>query len=215
MKRISGNVHRLIKVLVPVAVAVAVFAPSSALAVDVDQNGTHDMHVREGQFYPRTAGGDCRASYQDHGGVRRQVVIFSVRPPEVWPLWGLLMQRVAWRANFFSADTGQRLFTSAWEYTRTVPNGTLFGGFASRRAILGTRQYLAGSHRYEHDPAVSVRASVDVAWLNARNGEWVYGSSWVNDMTIQTFGAARVPFSGGIGGNLIGTALLQRNAPRC
>ena len=35
MKRISGNVHRLIKVLVPVAVAVAVFAPSSALAVDV------------------------------------------------------------------------------------------------------------------------------------------------------------------------------------
>ena len=34
-------------------------------------------------------------------------------------------------------------------------------------------------------------------------------------MTIQTFGAARVPFSGGVGGNLIGTALSERNTPRC
>ena len=213
--RSAGSLRRLIKALVPVAVAVAVFAPSSAHAVDVDQNGTHDMLVREGQFYPRTAGGDCRASYQVYGGVRRQIVSFSVRPPEVWPLWGLVMQRVAWRANFFNAATGQLLETSAWEYARTVPNGTVFGGWASRRAMLGTRQYLAGSRSYDHDPAVSVRASVEVAWQNGRTGEWVLGSSWVNDMTIQTFGGVRIPFQGGIGGNVIGTTLLQRNAPRC
>jgi hypothetical protein len=81
--------------------------------------------------------------------------------------------------------------------------------------MLGTRQYLAGSHVYEHDPSVSVRASVDVVWQNPRTGKWVSGSVWVTDMTIRTFGGARLPILGGIGGDVTATALLQRNAPRC
>jgi hypothetical protein len=206
----------MIRALVPVALAVVVLTPRGAFAVDVDQDGKHDMLVREGQFYPRTAGGDCVAAYSTDGGVRRQIVTFSVRPPVAWPLWGLARQRVAWRANFFHAVTGQRLASSPWEYAWADPNGTVFGGGASLpNAMLGTRQYLAGSHYYEHDPSVSVRASVDVVWQKPSNGQWVSGSAWVNDMTIRTFGGARLPFLGGVGGNLTATALLQRNAPRC
>ena len=219
MNRISTSsikrLRRLVTALVPVAVAVAAFAPGSAQAVDVDRNGRHDLLVREGQFFPRTAGGDCLSSYRVDGGVRRQIVTFSVRPPAVWPLWGLVMQRVAWRANFVHAVSGELLASSPWEYARTVPNGTVFGGGASHRAMIGTRQYLAGSHSYEHDPAVSVRASVEVAWQNANTGQWVTASAWVNDMTIRTFGGARLPFQGGIGGDLPAMGLLQHNAPRC
>ena len=197
-----------------VAVALALAAPA-AHAVDVDGNATHDMLVREGKLFARTAGGHCVSSYRMDGGVRRQVVTFSVRPPAVWPLWGLRLQRVAWRAGFFNVASGQLLATSPWSYAIAVPNGTIFGGQGSQRAMLGTRQYLAGSHAYEHDPAVSVRASVEVAWLNAKTGQWVTASSWVNDMTIQTYGGARLPFLGGIGGDQSAQTLLQRNAPRC
>lgn len=211
----SGSLRRLITALAAIAVAVAVLAPGSAQAVDVDGNGTHDMLVREGRFYPRTAGGDCVASYRTDGGVRRQVVTFSVRPPAVFPLWRLAIQRVAWRANFFQADNGALLASSPWEYARTVPNGTVFGGWPSLRAMIGTRQYLAGSHTYEHDPTVSVRASVEVAWLNGNTGRWVTASAWVNDMTVRTFGGARLPFLGGIGGDLVAVGLLQRNMQRC
>ena len=216
MKRISTNsTKRLLTALAAVAVALAAFAPGNAQAVDVDGNGTHDMHVREGRFFPRTAGGDCLASYRTDGGVRRQIVTFSVRPPAVFPLWGLAIQRVAWRANFFQADNGALLASSPWEYARTVPNGTVFSGWPSLRAMLGTRQYLAGSHTYEHDASVSVRASVEVAWQNGNTGGWVTASAWVNDMTIRTFGGARLPFPGGIGGDLVATGLLQRNMQRC
>lgn len=196
-----------------VAVALAVAAPAGA--VDVDGNRTEDLLVREGKFFPRTAGGHCVSSYRVDGGIRRQVVAFSVRPPAVWPLWGLQLQRVAWRANFFHASGGQLLESSPWSYAIAVPNGTVFGGHGSQRAMLGTRQYLAGSKTYEHDASFSVRASVEVAWLNAKSGKWVTAGAWVNDMTIQMFGGARLPFLGGIGGDQSSQTLLQRNAPRC
>jgi hypothetical protein len=213
------RIRRLLTALAPVAVAVAVFAPGSALAVDVDQDGDHDMLVREGQFYPRTAGGDCVSSFRTDGGVSRQIVTFSVRPPPAWPLWGLTQQRIAWRSNFFDVASGQRLATSPWEYAWTDAGGTVFGGAGSQNAMLGTRLYLAGNHHYEHDASLSVRASVDVVWQNPNNGQWVSGSAWVNDMTIRTFGGgkngARLPILGGIGGNIVGIPLLQRNTPRC
>ena len=209
------SVCRLATALVLVAVAAAAVAPGNARAVDVDRNGRHDLLVREGRFYPRTAGGDCAGSYRVENGVRRQIVVFSVRPPAVWPLWGLAIQRVAWRANFFDAVGGGLLASSAWEYARTVPNGTVFRGYGSDRAMLGTRQYLAGSHSYEHDPSIAVRASLEVAWQNGNTGQWVTASAWVNDMTIRSSGGARLPFLGGIGGDIVSTVLLQRNAPRC
>jgi hypothetical protein len=196
-----------IATLVSIAAAALALAAPAAQALDVDGNGTHDMHVREGRFFPRTAGGDSVAP--------GQTVTFSVRPPAVYPLWGLQIQRVAWRAHFYDFSSGRLLASSPWERGITVPNGTVFRGYPSVRAIIGTRQYLAGSHTYEHDASFSVRASVEVAWLNGNSGQWVTAAQWVNDMTIRTFGGARLPFLGGIGGDLPAQGLLQRNAPRC
>ena len=202
-----------IATLVPVVAVVLAVAAPVAQAVDVDRNGTEDLLVREGRFFPRTSGGDCVASYRSEGGVRRQVVTFSVRPPAVWPLWNLAMQKVAWRANFVENASGRVLARSPLEYGITVPNGTIFRGQGSQRAMLGTRQYLLGSHSWEHDAAISVRAYVEVAWLS--RGQWTYASAWVNDMVFRTFGGARLPFLGGIGGDQVATGLLQRNSPRC
>ena len=211
--KISGSPYRTTKALVALAVAVALFAPSTASAVDVDRDGDHDMLVREGQFYPRTAGGDCYSSYRVEGGVRRLYAKLSVRPPAAWPLWGLAQQNVAWRANFFNAANSQYLTSSPWESAVVSAGGTLFGG--QEGGMLGTRPYLAGHHYYEHDANVSVRAAIEVAWQDPNTGRWVHGTDWVNDMTIQHYGGVRLPDSGGMGYGRVGTALLQRNSPRC
>ena len=62
---------------------------------------------------------------------------------------------------------------------------------------------------------VSVRAAIEVAWQDPNTGRWIHGTDWVNDMTIQHYGGVRLPDSGGMGYGRVGTALLQRNSPRC
>jgi hypothetical protein len=186
--------------LILVAALTMLLAPVSAYTADVDGNGRHDMLVREGPFYPRDAGGGCVGVYPQ--GMQGPFWgRYIVRPPAVWPIWGLSRQDVAWRARFVEAGSGKLLAVGNWVYATTDANGTVFGGGPNvPQAMLGTNDYYRGGQHFEHDAAISVRGIVDVAWNNPRTAGWFTHSEPVNSLVVR------------VGGLYTATPIVQRNA---
>lgn len=157
-----------------VAVAtVALLSTSSAFAVDADGNGYHDALIREAPYLPYANVGAKCDIYYSYGWRAR----LTVRPPRIWAIWGQYNQNVAWRARFYDISTGRDAVTDSWRYFQASPNAyTDGGGGRNAPAIaINSTEYWAGSRYTDHpiDTTASVKAVIDVAWQDARNGVWV------------------------------------------
>jgi hypothetical protein len=181
--RIIGTAANRIRLAALLLLTSAAFlaVAGEAKAIDADGNGYHDALVREMPNFPSSnVGAMCTESYS-YGTYSSRL---TVRPPRVWSLWGQYNQTVAWKARFYNVSTFNTEADTPWTYSTASPSQhTDFGGGGSAPQVwLSSSQYWAGSKWVDHpmDTTPMVKAVVDVAWRDARNGSWTVRTLGIN-----------------------------------